>query len=423
MTREDLVILLSEISQVNVNEGCSISYMGLNNKRKLEQLRHRIHSDWGILIGIWELEKANTAKQLVDIILKYEPKKQIRSVVLNTGSFQWKSGKEDCLISSKSLEDLERKLRELQRNIDSLTSKLANSGSHIGELEGNFLGHVSSDKIRKQLTYLNKDMSSALTDTAALIRSMNENQQLSTRMIKGLLLLQMKVYDLINSSVEAGKKADEDILDLSKKLNLTDTDLNELIHFMYRKEVDQRKHFRDIEQFVQGELSEARIAIQENREDCDNISKRVSEVLEQIQYLKQNEEKQEQEWYGQFEKQSLRISELYKLQDKITQYQSGLTDQIVTKEQVKDICVSVFKKVLEDINFSKRNEVIVQGDSLTKEDVERYIEELFQEYIVTDKADEVVVLSRKNKSSLLWKIAIVGTGVLCLANLLMTLIN
>ena len=123
------------------------------------------------------------------------------------------------------------------------------------------------------------------------------------------------------------------------------------------------------------------------------------------------------------EKQSLRISELYKLQDKITQYQSGLTDQIVTKEQVKDICVSVFKKVLEDINFSKRNEVIVQGDSLTKEDVERYIEELFQEYIVTDKADEVVVLSRKNKSSLLWKIAIVGTGVLCLANLLMTLIN
>ena len=128
MTREDLVILLSEISQVNVNEGCSISYMGLNNKRKLEQLRHRIHSDWGILIGIWELEKANTAKQLVDIILKYEPKKQIRSVVLNTGSSQWKSGKEDCLISSKSLEDLERKLRELQRNIDSLTSKLANSG-------------------------------------------------------------------------------------------------------------------------------------------------------------------------------------------------------------------------------------------------------------------------------------------------------
>ncbi|MEI3460115.1 MAG: hypothetical protein V8R28_25415 [Bacteroides cellulosilyticus] len=415
MTRDDLLILLSEISQVNVNEGCSISYMGLNNERKLEQLRHRIHDDWGTLIGIWELKNAKTAKQLMDIILKYEPK--------NTTSSQWKNDKEDCLISSKSLGDLERKLHTLQQNIDSLTSKLANSGSHIGELEGNFFGHVSSEKIREQLTHLNTEMSSSLTDTAALIRSMNENQQLSTRMIKGLLLLQMKVYDLINSSVEAGKKADEDILDLSKKLNLTDTDLNELIHFMYRKEVDQRKHFRDIELFVQGELSEARIGIQENREACENISKRVSEVLEQIQYLRQNEEKQEREWSNQFEKQNLRISELYKLQDKIVQCQSGLANRIVTKGQVKDICVFVLKKVLEDANFSKRNEFLVQGDSLSKEDIGKRIEELFQEYIVKDEPDETVALSGKSKSSLLWKIAIVGTGILCLANLMVTLLS
>ena len=78
---------------------------------------------------------------------------------------------------------------------------------------------------------------------------------------------------------------------------------------------------------------------------------------------------------------------------------------------------------MEDANFSKRNEFLVQGDSLSKEDIGKRIEELFQEYIVKDEPDETVALSGKSKSSLLWKIAIVGTGILCLANLMVTLLS
>ncbi len=274
ISRDTLLVLLSEVAQVSVNEGCSRGYMGLNNDRKLIQLRDRLDKEYGIFIGIRELEHFETAGKLIQFIQNKAAEKSEVSIRSDTNSIRPVTNE----ISAAGLEELERKLCRLQKDISPLISRIENSGSHIGELEGNFFGHVSSEKIREQLTHLNNETSSSLKDVAQLVRSMNENQQLSTRMIKGLLILQMKAYDLINSSTEVGKKAYQDILNLSKNLNLTDSDLNKLIQFIYRKEADQKKHFNDIEQLVQEEVSEMRGALQQYKEEMEALRQKIDKI-------------------------------------------------------------------------------------------------------------------------------------------------
>ncbi|OAV72063.1 hypothetical protein Barb4_00172 [Bacteroidales bacterium Barb4] len=292
----------------------------------------------------------------------------------------------DSVSSLDSLASLERKLRDGNAKINQLAFTIESSGSKIGELEGNFFGIVSAEKIKDQLTDLNQQISKSLGQIATSLRENNGNMQCMTNLIKTLVMVQADIYNQIGSATGSIVQIDDLVCEWCKKAQITDENLKEFIKISIshankmrtfncevRSEFTQLTgRFKYIENFVLPLENNLNKYLNEAKKETEKIYLQIREYFSAIQTEMQRLAEQSQKNINSIkenlsaknaalEAEQLKISELI---SRLNERHSVLFAQVEEKNNQIDKEIIVFNTKLQETENRLLEELSFKTESL-----------------------------------------------------------